>query len=61
MIVLDKKRRRRVSFYRLILVGVDETAEGLVREVMYYFEKDGIVDALKSRLHGVVSDGASVM
>ena len=51
----------KVYFYRLILIGSDETAEGLMQLLINAFEDDGIKDKMKQNLIGFTSDGANVM
>ena len=48
-------------FYKLIVIGVDETAEGLVDALQRDAIEDGLWPILEERLEGVSSDGASVM
>ena len=51
----------KVKFYRLILLGVDESAQGQVDAVVAQLKKDGIYDTVKERLLSVTSDSANVM
>ena len=47
----------KTAFYRLIQLGVDETGQGQVDAIMKAFQEDEIVDTIRQRLVGVVSDG----
>ena len=47
----------KVAYYHLREIGIDEKAEGLVNEVLAQFESDGILELMKERLAGVVTDG----
>ena len=51
----------KVTFYRIIDVGVDTTGEGLAHLVVQHFRREGILDAVVRRLKGCTSDGASNM
>ena len=51
----------KVYFYRLILLGSDETAEGLLQVLLKAFDEDGITDKMRQNLVGFTSDGASGM
>ena len=50
-----------VKYYGLIEIGEDETADGLVNVVWNKLEEDGLLDTMRARLLGVVSDSAPVM
>ena len=49
-----------VYLYRLVELGVDETAVGLKNALIQVFQKDGIESHMKEKLVGFGSDGAAV-
>ena len=57
----DKAKVVTTSYYKIIEVGVDSSADSLSSLVIQHFEMDGIIDGVRRRLKGVSSDGASVM
>ena len=59
--VIDKSGKTKVLYYRLVEIGTDETAEGLVAALERDAKEDGLWPILEQRLRGVSSDGASVM
>ena len=58
---MDENRKQVVLFYRLVHIGRDETASGMVDAVERDAKEDGLWPILQERLIGVASDGASVM
>jgi hypothetical protein len=50
-----------VYFYRLLGVGNDETAAGLLTILQNSFEEDGLTAAIKQNLVSFAADGAAVM
>ena len=50
----------KVYLYRLILIGSDETAQGLLDLIVDAFGSDGILDKMENNLIGFAADGASV-
>ena len=50
--ISDDTKLVKVSYYKLIEVGVDGTAESLAKLVVHHFELDGILVAVKRRLKG---------
>ena len=57
--VIDNKSH--IIFYRLLKLGSDETANGLLNTLVSSFQNDGIEAAVKRQLIGYASDGAAVM
>ena len=57
--ISDKDGTLQVRFYRLIEIHADESADGLVKVVMDKLKEDGLVDQLKQRLVGVVTDSGT--
>ena len=51
----------KVYFYRLLKIGDDETAKGLLNLLLDAFNEDGIYEAMRLNLIGYASDGAAVM
>ena len=51
----------KVYFYRLLPIGEDETAVGLLNVMKEAFQQDGIENKIKAILVGFTADGASVM
>ena len=58
---LDQNLKRKVTYYKIFDAGVDGSAKSLSKQVYRQFEQDKILDSIKERLAGVVSDGANVM
>ena len=56
-----EENRPVMFFYRLLAIGTDETAEGLLNVLKAAFEEDGITNIIKKNLISYVSDGAAVM
>ena len=57
----DKAKVVTTSYYKIVEVGVNGNADSLTNLIIQHFEMDGILDAVRRRLKGVSSDGASVM
>ena len=52
--------RPRVFFYRVPLLGSNESADGLLLRMKDVFQKDGITEVIKQRLTSFVANGAAV-
>jgi hypothetical protein len=57
----DQNDRPHVFFYKLLVIGVSETAEALFKLVWDAIIKDGLEEYMKAKLRGYSSDGANVV
>ena len=51
----------RTYLYRLVELGQDETANGLLQAIVQAFREDGLEKFMKQQLVGYTADGAATM